>query len=339
MICITFSTALAEKKHDVKKGDTLWDLAGEYYNDSHSWPVIWKFNTFINNPDLIYPREKIMIPGYTKGGDRLSSSTEVFKLGSNSVAEVAPVADTQTFNTTADYEVERRSAIRTVKTAKGLELIPYAFNFEKPYTYETLQKKLPKMKVIATAEGKEFVSTGDVLRVNAGANKNVKPGDKIVIFSLDKKISEGYVLETTGIGEVKKVDITNSLLMLTNSYDSISKNDYAAPLMTLKKTNPVGFMDVNSNVQGKIIYLHNGSVLTGEGYNCIINLGSTNGIKAGDILHVTRKVTDDSYSRIVKLAEIQIIYTNEHSATAHIIQSDIEIKNNDNVILRKVAVN
>ena len=56
--------------HVVKKGECLWWIA-EYediYNDPFMWPLIYTANTDqINNPDLIYPDQKLKIPrgGYT----------------------------------------------------------------------------------------------------------------------------------------------------------------------------------------------------------------------------------------------------------------------------------
>lgn len=62
----------------VKKGDTLWDLAGKYLDDPTRWPEIWHFNNreysspkikskvkpsrYIDNPDLIFIGQHILIP-------------------------------------------------------------------------------------------------------------------------------------------------------------------------------------------------------------------------------------------------------------------------------------
>jgi len=45
----------------IKKGDTLWHLAGKYLDESYKWPEFKKYNNF-TNPDLIYPGEEIQIP-------------------------------------------------------------------------------------------------------------------------------------------------------------------------------------------------------------------------------------------------------------------------------------
>jgi LysM repeat protein len=46
----------------IKKGDTLWDLSNEYYNNPVLWPNFKKYNVF-TNPHWIYPGEKLAI-GY-----------------------------------------------------------------------------------------------------------------------------------------------------------------------------------------------------------------------------------------------------------------------------------
>lgn len=45
----------------IKKGDTLWHLAGKYLADPRRWPEFKKYNDY-TNPDLIYPGEKMQVP-------------------------------------------------------------------------------------------------------------------------------------------------------------------------------------------------------------------------------------------------------------------------------------
>lgn len=49
--------------HEVVKGDTLWHISDSFLADPLLWSKIWKNNTFIKNPDLIYPRQIVAIPG------------------------------------------------------------------------------------------------------------------------------------------------------------------------------------------------------------------------------------------------------------------------------------
>ncbi len=58
-------TRAADEKctHQVVKGDTLWHISGSYLQDPRQWPRIWKNNPAIDNPNLIYPRQLIALPG------------------------------------------------------------------------------------------------------------------------------------------------------------------------------------------------------------------------------------------------------------------------------------
>ncbi|MFQ5514312.1 MAG: LysM peptidoglycan-binding domain-containing protein [Myxococcota bacterium] len=52
-------------EHVVRRGETLWSIAaqGDIYADPYLWPVIYRFNRDqIQDPALIYPRQRLQIP-------------------------------------------------------------------------------------------------------------------------------------------------------------------------------------------------------------------------------------------------------------------------------------
>jgi len=49
--------------HEVKPGDTLWDLAAQYYGDAGEYPVLLNANRdVISDKDIIYPGQVLQIP-------------------------------------------------------------------------------------------------------------------------------------------------------------------------------------------------------------------------------------------------------------------------------------
>ena len=45
--------------HEVRSGDTFWDLSGTYFGDNYQWPRMWSYNPHITNPHWIYPGDII----------------------------------------------------------------------------------------------------------------------------------------------------------------------------------------------------------------------------------------------------------------------------------------
>lgn len=80
---VRLSTPRAESVPDVyvvTSGDTLWDIASQFFGDPYEWPRIWSYNPAITNPHWIYP------------GDRLRLRRDADDEGEDSQAAGTPIA-------------------------------------------------------------------------------------------------------------------------------------------------------------------------------------------------------------------------------------------------------
>ena len=58
----TASAPMENNIYIITQGDTLWDISDSALKDPFLWPLIWKENPFITNPDLIYPGQIFTTP-------------------------------------------------------------------------------------------------------------------------------------------------------------------------------------------------------------------------------------------------------------------------------------
>jgi LysM repeat protein len=71
----TAKTATGNRTYDVKAGDTLSSIAGNYYHNAKDWQWLYHVNDkTISDPNLIYPGESLSVPADPPAGYTLPTS-------------------------------------------------------------------------------------------------------------------------------------------------------------------------------------------------------------------------------------------------------------------------
>lgn len=113
----TYAAAQAVGEHPetyvVRKGDTLWDIAGRFLQKPWLWPEIWQANPQIQNPHLIYPGDVISL-AYL---DRVAKGTVQPGPRQEAPINAIPLADVEPF-------------LKNLRVTDDFDQLPYVVGLE-----------------------------------------------------------------------------------------------------------------------------------------------------------------------------------------------------------------
>ena len=297
----------------VKKGDTVWDIAEEYFADPFKWLKIWEQNLFVSNPDLIYPGNEIWLQ---------------FGAGVKPQAKKLP-----------DNIVRLEPKI----------IFKPAERSEKKIDTQVLRNALARQDFIGpkAIDGIGHILDSEDERLNYGANDKVylsldvraKPGDTFNIFrtgdpifksnDLGEKELLGYLVKHLGIVEVTTEEAGVFRGTILQSFEEIGRTDRLT--RRLPADYDIQLEYPNTPLFGAVVYIRGETTEAGQGQVIGIDLGSDDGLRAGSVLGVYRpgklvldKVYQEKTYRALpeeKIAEITVIAAQEKASIALISKS------------------
>jgi hypothetical protein len=272
------------ERHTVVEGDTLWDISARFLEDPWRWPEIWQGNPEVNNPDLIYPGD-VLVLTFIDGKPYLKA------LRSN-VVKLSPTAKSTSFRD-AIPPIEP-SAIQAYLNAP---LVTDDDELDTAgYVVEGVGNRLLMGKYDQFYARKVEGDSTDEFRVFRPGRKFVDPVSKELLGYEAKHIADAQILRS---GDPARLSVLN-----TYSED-ISIADRLRPV-TLTNSLPYFYPQAPSNLQIR------GQILPVEGMETAelgplsivaINLGSREEVVPGTVFriksqhkHKVDPVTKEDYS-------------------------------------------
>jgi len=318
----SLGAAGAEKKHMVKKGDTLWDIAGFYYNDPFLWPVIYKANQdSISDPHWIYPGEVFVIPSVPEQVRTLPpAEKEIIVKGKTVSAERGKPTGKVPEETYKPYIPSGKIELFSVVEPKG-----YAFSQKAAFLagFISDEKTLRSGEIIKThgIPGESGVQAiiGETVDLNKGTSDGVSVGNRYTIFEWGRRVKGyGRIVHIKGILSIIKAGNEISTARLLETYEPIKESDYfmeySPPAAIEGKAHPITI-----ELEGKIIAFKEefGSV---KPYAVVFITPGEGEAKPGDIflIYKLREGKEEGKAPIVPLGKIQIVYVKGRSASGYI---------------------
>jgi len=302
----------------VQPADTLWDIAARFLNSPYYWPKIWERNSFVIDPNLIFP------------GDVLNLYPAGMKL--------APEIET-----VPTPKVERiGEEIQVVKTPTGgVAKVIYK---ETPSVGWIEAREFEKAgKIISTLDDRPYVAQEDTVFVDVGAADGVKTGDLFSIFRVAEKIRHpitkkllGYKIINLGELEIAQLTEGAARAKVVNSYQETRPGDYIRPYLP-PLTAEVPLVASGKKLEGYIVATKRGAPTFGQGEVVYLDLGKAEGIEAGNVLEVYlpgKKVTEGKEKKQLPdlvIGKLVVIDPRENTSVALVTESMREFKIGQNI--------
>ena len=264
--------------YTVVKGDTLWDISGQFLSRPWLWPEIWQINPQIENPHLIYPGDEIALV-YVDGQPRLSlrrgDAGRTYKMSpSNSVTLEPQIRSTPL-----------ESAIPTI-------------------SLDAIQGFLVQNRVVepGTLDAAPYVVEGESERLVLGA------GDRVYVrgvlndsesynlvrkgpLYVDPQTGEVLGREATyiGLGTSAAQDDDIATLRVTSTREEVQIGDRVLPTEERRVDSNFFPSAPEGEVRGEIISVFGGVTQVGQYDVVVLNRGERENMEVGNVLAIYKK--------------------------------------------------
>lgn len=310
------------EQYIVKKGDTLWDIAGHFIQDHQQWRVIWKNNPQIKNPHLIYPGNKVTLifengqPALVVNGVSPPEDSEVVD---------SEAADSKVL--TVERDIKLSPKIRTLKRHdSGVKVVP--FHIVQQFLVLALVVDENEMNswpyVVSNYEGHLISSEGERVYIRgidkATTNTHYsvyREGDRYINPLKDKRVVLGYEAIYIGDLVIEKYGDPASAI-LTSLHQEVLQGDRLRPKSDENVLTEFQISSPKNSVDANILSVINGVSKIGQYQTVTIDVGDRDEIEVGNVLGIYRlgETVGDRFEASARQqkAEKRIIIENENES-------------------------
>lgn len=302
--------------HTVVDGDTLWDLAQEYYGNPWDWRRIWDANREqIADPNLILPGQVLNIP------DGTAEVREVVVEGPprpEPEPEPGPAVPDMAHQRTIFFQdtsvmragVVRGSEVEYLAVPRDLvyaapRLAPLEGDPENEGTIAGFATAAVPGGTVRTYNRIRLEVTGGTPRV----------GQRYQLFRVDRVIEGvGQVVIPTGLATVSDVSDGDVVAIVDKEFHRIGVGDFIGPVPSYPLVRGQYAEPVSSGPSAMIMGFARGSSLQDLNDIVFLDLGADDGIALGDEFELVNR---DAGAHVVE-GRLQVVGVSPHSSAARI---------------------
>jgi hypothetical protein len=349
------------KTYTVKRGDTLWALAQQFFKNAYMWPQLWEANTWITDAHWIYPGDVLLIDAET--AQQIAATTtgtaESTPPALLPESTAATAAESTTTSSTAissgDGYVTAADAVGGTRSPipLGTEADVYCFGYigdaAEPMPNRVSSWEDSEMRHVEGAINQDISgSIGDLVILSGGTATGLVAGENYIVVeggdlvNHPKQRTQVVGRQYSYVGQIRVLcaDDHHARGIITSSCSDIHIGDRLKPLPQLpiplaRVPDMPAFCDgANGKRTGFIVAAQGGwETALGEGLLVEVNLGQSDQLQPGDFLTVYRADVAPGHKYQV-LGEVGILTTNTHSSTGKIVAMRYSMRIGDRVEIR-----
>jgi hypothetical protein len=299
------------RTHTIVAGNTLWDLAQQYYGNAYLWPQLWESNTWITDAHWIYPGDVLLVEGEGSGsGATLVTDTTVGPGGPGS----GTTGEGQDQMGIVASEARREPVPIPLGTEADVYCYGYIGHPREPMpnsisSFEDVEVLYQEGDFLLSGQ-EAGVTEGALVYVEGGSSTGLVAGETYMIIEPGEMIRHPRTDELIGRhynyqGQIRILctEPTQSRAVITQSCREIKVGSLLKPLPQI----PI-----------PIARIPDRDLALGEGNLVQVDLGREDALQPGDFLVVYRDSPVAGQPRQV-LGEIGILTTEARTATGKIV--------------------
>jgi LysM repeat protein len=338
----------------IKKGDTLWDLAFQFLGDPFSWQRIWQLNSYIANPDLIFPGNSLIIP------DRYAESATANTTSDTDYADnaAAPFDSEDSFSSETQAALDENAALQdeltdTSGAYPGDSQLIHIMKL-KNILSEGWLSIIPFLWTKKDQRGHMYPGNGEVEKPEKGQAYQLfqdiaidlfddvvyNIGDTIDIFTSLRFVrfngKPANLVKRVGKAYVRKVEDDNVLALLFEMSDVIVGKERTAPSTPFIAQTIDSLIDPQVAITASVFTRVEETASPYPFQMIILDKGNMQGVQLGDVFGIYHKDDDDIPARLSMVGMVGNV--GESSSTLNIvIMSNNAVSEGDRAILLRRA--